>query len=948
MAKRLYPCLLDPSVYPDFNRRPNRVPTWQTFENTTQFTTLRAFTIHDNLLVNFREDLDLYQRLNLGRIIWPVFQTVFARNFNELVEEIKQRNLFLFDIWGHVPGSGMEGMWSHVRPPKGMVEYLQRELGERFLGFDNGEQDGRYISGFANQQCPAFPDRFKQYLNFQRHFERMGNDLGNRMTTLVSLCFGHYFLKEGNHMLIGAETAQALPNSQIYYAFIRGAGKQYGVHWFGNASIFNRWGYKSYESSCDTGNCKFGPTCGTSLNLLRRLLYTHYLYNCVAIGFEQSWLVGDNVEKRLLGQPVPMEDDRTLAVLSPVGEIQTAANEFVAQNGQPGTMYTPVAIMLDHLSGWTMPRHLYTSKIYQVWGSMPYEPGDYLTHGVLSMLYPGYEDASYFRDERGFLSPTPYGDVTDVLLSDAPDWVIKQYNVLILAGKLSIDAELCDKLDAFVEQGGHLVVTAENARHLWPKWQIAEPTVRPTGTTVVWSDGSRTNEKYKIPACPASLPPGANVLAKCKDMPLVARIAKGKGQITLFLTPFGLSERSTVTGPVQNDVEKKLANPYPLLPHVHKVLDGVLAEQSLFSVGQGLGYITCRKGPGEYTLGIFNPDLFLRPFKIVSHCGKIQKITELTIDQRAKTALGYWPAGMEKNNGGESSKTTIAGGDVRLFSVSLKEEDVQILAPLTAPVPAKDRFLTLRGMSDLKESILAKPTFFQHFDGAKIDWTYIRDRDPARIEYEHGWLSRQKLRLIVDFSSGLNFYPDLTLLDTLMFRYEETVAAMDDVLNKMKIIGAPDAVISLHRMPENHCDEARANDRFLAGVRDLCKRARERGVTLYIQSHPHKWYRKTSEMVEFIRKLNEDNLRLALNTAHLAMTDERLQDAIKLAGDHLGLVLLSASTTDAFGQSYDAHVPIHQSTLDLSPLKKLNVPKVLDAEYRSWDEIYQDLQKIRT
>jgi len=66
----------------------------------------------------------------------------------------------------------------------------------------------------------------------------------NHLSTVVSLCFGHYFLKECNQVLIGAETAQALPNSQIYNSFIRGAGKQYGILWFGNVSVFNRWGYK--------------------------------------------------------------------------------------------------------------------------------------------------------------------------------------------------------------------------------------------------------------------------------------------------------------------------------------------------------------------------------------------------------------------------------------------------------------------------------------------------------------------------------------------------------------------------------------------------------------------------------------------------------------------------------------------------------------------------------
>jgi len=946
MAMRVYSKLMDPTVYPDYGRREYRVPTWELFDHVPQCTALRAFTIRDNQLVNFREDLDLYERLNLGRVIWPVFYTLFARNFNELVEEIKKRGLFLFDIWGHIPGSSYEGMWSHVMPPKGMVEHLQQELGDRFLGIDNGEQDGRYVCSYANQQCPSPADRYEQYLNFQRHFQRMGDDLGNKLSTLVSLCFGHYFLKEGNHILIGAETGQALPSSQVYYAFIRGAGKQYGVHWFGNASIFNRWGYKSYESDGEVGGVNCGPTQGTSLNLLRRLIYTHYLYNCVAIGFEQAWLMGDNVEKRLNGLPVPMEEDRSTAVLSPVGEIQVAAHEFVQKQGQPGVMQTPIALMLDHYSGWAMPRHLYTSNVYQVWGAMPYEAGDYFTHNLLSMIYPGYEDASYYRDERGFLASTPYGDSADVILSDAPDWIMKQYNVIVAAGKLKVDAEVRAKFDAFVEQGGHLVVTADNARELWPDLKIEHPTQKPTGTTAVWSDGSKTNEKYKIPACPATLPAGASVLAKCKDMPLVVRIAKGKGQITLLLTPFGLNERPTVTGPIVNAVEKPLVNPYPLLGHVQKVLHEVFSSQRLFSVGQGLGYIVCRKGAGEYTLGVFNPDLFLRPFKIVSHCGKIQKITELAIDQQAKTRVGYWPAGMEKHNAGESSQATISGGDIRLFSVSVKEEDVQAITPSKPSAPVKDRILSIKPGKGIKETILAMPTFFQHFDGVKIDWEYLRDRDRSRIEYERGWLGRQKARIIVDFSHGLNFYPDLTLLDTLMFRYEQSVAAIDDVLDKMKLIGSAEAVISLHRKPENHCDDARAADRFLAGVRDLCKRAAQRDIVLYVQTHSHKWYASTREMVEFVDKVGAANLKLAINTGHVMMSGEKIKDAVAAVGDRLGLVLLSSSGSDNFGQTYDTHAPIHGGQVDLAAIKKTTVPRVFDADYRSWDEIFADIQLI--
>ena len=56
-------------------------------------------------------------------------------------------------------------------------------------------------------------------------------------------------------------------------------------------------------------------------------------------------------------------------------------------------------------------------------GNLPYELPDYLTDGMLDILYPGYQDASYYKDERGFIAPNPYGDIADCLMSDAPQWV---------------------------------------------------------------------------------------------------------------------------------------------------------------------------------------------------------------------------------------------------------------------------------------------------------------------------------------------------------------------------------------------------------------------------------------------------------------------------------------------------------------------------------------------
>ncbi len=213
-AFRVYSHLLDPREHPDYERRAVKPPTWETFKGRTQFTCLRGLTVEGERIVGFREELEKFTRTHeLGDVIWPSYPILFAKNLDELADEIARRELYLFDIWGYVPGSGPGGYWMQFAPPPEAFAVLEAKLGARWLGTDIGEQDGRYVGGYAEQLTPASARRIDQYANFQRHFERMGDDLGHKHATLVSLNFGHYFLKEGTYTLIGAETAQGLPNN---------------------------------------------------------------------------------------------------------------------------------------------------------------------------------------------------------------------------------------------------------------------------------------------------------------------------------------------------------------------------------------------------------------------------------------------------------------------------------------------------------------------------------------------------------------------------------------------------------------------------------------------------------------------------------------------------------------------------------------------------------------
>jgi hypothetical protein len=150
--------------------------------------------------------------------------------------------------------------------------------------------------------------------------------------------------------------------------------------------------------------------------------------------------------------------------LSPLGEQHLKIRDWVRQHPDRGVMYTPVAFMLDFYNGWNMPRHLYRGDKYKIWGKLPYEKGDYLIDGMFRMVWPGYEDCSYLRNERGFLCPTPFGDLFDVITNRCHPDILKQYTTIVLLGGIEMTPDLLQNLSEFMQAGGDLVLDARHAR----------------------------------------------------------------------------------------------------------------------------------------------------------------------------------------------------------------------------------------------------------------------------------------------------------------------------------------------------------------------------------------------------------------------------------------------------------------------------------------------------
>ena len=906
MGPRCYSHPLDPLGHPDYTRRPHKVPSWETFEQTPQFVCLRS--LPDENFVDH----------GLGKVFWPNGDILLDPNLDENLARVKAMGGYVFNVGGFVGGSTPRGSF-----PKTATTHVHDVMGDRFLGMDIGEQDGRYIFVAKGRQHPFADTRSKQFLETYKYIQRVADIQGNWMSALHVYWYWHYPMKEGTVCLAGAETQNKVTSSPVQYAFIRGAGKQYGVHWFGNVALWNPWGYKGYFADNET--C--GPTKGTSLNLMRRLLYSQYMYNSVILSFEGSWFT--NEYNPMKGGP-----------LSPIGILQRDAVRFVKDQGQPGEMHAPVALLTDFFSGW-MPARTEVCA-YKVCNAIPYGPGDYLTHSVFSLLYPGYEDCGVYHDERGTYTNTPHGDMADAILTDISAWALERYGLVVAAGDLpSAGPELRGKMEHFVQNGGRFIVTAENARRLWPEWKFGNARSFPPNSTLDLADGGKVEEANAFELVPVDeLPPSAGVVARCGKATAAADVPMGRGRVTLLLSPYGITAEA-LTG-VQwkpGTRDKALEQPYVLLRHVRNVLKDAIEAQQLFSVGDNLGFITCRKGPGQYTLGVFNNGLEQRPFKIAARLGSIESVEELNLGQSLQRETGYWPGGFEENDGGVSNEINIAGGDVRLFSVTLREQGIREAQPVRPAPRPRNRFLAMRDIKDLQEALLLFPTFFEHFDGVKLEWTYLLHRDAAQLKRDKPWLDRQQLRLMVDFSGDLNHFPGLTLLDFDHDEYADSVAQENDVFDKMALVGARDAVICLHAAPEFGVEPEAVRALFVEGLRDFCRRAKLRGIAVHLQNlASHRWGGSSQEVPALIEETGAENLHFALNTAD----DPTISTAIQKAGTRLGMVLLSAP-----GQpTREMQVPLSRTDMSLKGLESIDKPLVLDASYADQHEVYLDIKQL--
>ncbi len=921
-------------------------------------------------IVGYQEDLDLYTRVyDFGDVLWPACPFVFANNFREVIDEIAQRGLYVFDIWAYCPTGTEEAMsWSEYRAPEEAHEYMLAKLGPRFVGWDNGEQDGRFVAHYAQQFCPAPVTRQQAYEGFVGYFRRLAGDLHNYLNVLAGETMLHYLADMDGTRLLGAETAQGLPSVPMWFTFIRGAGKQYGILWSGMASVFNRWGSKSYSVAEDVvessahgyESFSHGPYSGTSLSLLKRLWYIECMYNSCMMSFEGTPLTP--LKKRRV---VVNGEEREVPALSPIGEIQIEGTAWCQRHSDRGVMYTPVALVWDFYAGWLPARSLYAIYPYLVWGNMPYEKGDHQIDMLFRAFFPSYEDCSYYHDERGYLTATPCGDVFDVLLSNVSRFVLNRYNVALVIGPTRLEDQLLETIKDFIDHGGSVVTTAAQ---LTP--QSAELFgVRLTGEThsekySQLSDGRGFNEP-PFTRHGLELLPGTEVLATTSEgAPLVTRRrTPAGGELLLFAADYGLSDwllpaelpssgiaqppissfQQAVSLPLTfGGVDQPLASPYQLPQHVRAILLPWLEKWNLVEVdGPPIQYITnLTEAPDRFLVTLCNNEAkswrgAVR-FRDANIAGGSNWMTETAIEPGEAVWLQLGPGELvvmelrsdrplvkfkSKDVPAPSAEELERVSDVvrqRLESqapeTALAQELPAPLAPAQSAEPAGALYVNswlLEGMDPAEWIPVVKEL---ELTGIEIRGTDLFD--PAMPEL---WRRLRDAGLQIGaVNAGVDLVPYIFggLSTKVNRRRETTLAWLARVMDIMAEAGISRLVVYPDKSDETYQTTAECREMLVASLARLGEQAGGRGLTVVVEGAPGRMFGRSQELRGVVAACDCPAVRLSLDLAHAQTEGEDpLQAFATLCKAGLDYVHFSNCRRLPNGLVLDQHLPLTEGDI---------------------------------
>jgi len=327
------------------------------------------------------------------------------------------------------------------------------------------------------------------------------NTKGCKFFTMTGHSYYSLYGAQWGCSLLGIELGENIIASQSKIAFARGAARQYNKplyadispwdaglnaagQWVGMIPLFN-----AGEGANECKNIPSTPaarlfhnpslswTGGHSPSLLSRLWYVCWLSgfsvevpeDCQENFFAYNPSSAPNYVKPTIFVP---RTPSQRAILSPIGANAKQFLSVVHAHPKIGIPYTPFAVMLDKYTGFGA----YALTFPRPWGVLKPRLGDREIQLYWNTVFPGSMDLDQIvpsnePNESHRLVAGPYGDTFDVLLTDAPERILRCYPTLILLGHITFSNALVSRLEGYIKSGGVLCISYHQISELKDTWQ---------------------------------------------------------------------------------------------------------------------------------------------------------------------------------------------------------------------------------------------------------------------------------------------------------------------------------------------------------------------------------------------------------------------------------------------------------------------------------------------
>jgi hypothetical protein len=381
-------------------------------------------------------------------------------------------------------GSYLETVLYPGKTPEQVDEYVafvkkaRDDFGSRFLCVDYGEWTWGGVAydkpmrelpvscELLGIPVPKTLDEAATWFERRYHmpFKRL-EDAGIPVLSFNCTTLNHAEVRHGSN-LTGNEIAYV--NAALdgtFLAFCRGAARQFGVPWGSYAASFGsffgtdnymvrspderRPGHAAYAGRHGHLYTPFGavPVAET-----RRTLYSVFMAggNFLIKESDSSRGMLAGYDSRTIDRTDPRIvalQEETKVFVGPYAQMVAELWDTVTTRRDRGVPYTPIAVLLDRNHGFVFK---YSEKL--ALGAIPYTPVEEQIRATFNTIFP-HAESQY--------AAGPFGEIFDVITTDASPEVLGSYRAVVLAGKPRIDAAMAGQLRAFVESGGVVFLCCE-------------------------------------------------------------------------------------------------------------------------------------------------------------------------------------------------------------------------------------------------------------------------------------------------------------------------------------------------------------------------------------------------------------------------------------------------------------------------------------------------------